>query len=65
VVYDWKRRFSASGVLGLTTHTRASIPITTRVSVQVMMEVFPLLDNNPLLGHYRVKMEVLQKLNGV
>jgi transposase InsO family protein len=56
VVYDWKRRFAASGVLGLTTHTRASTPITTRVSVQVMMEVFQLLDNHPLLGHYRVKM---------
>jgi transposase len=56
VVYDWKRRFAASGLLGLTTHTRASTPITTRVSVQVMMEVFQLLDNNPLLGHYRVKM---------
>jgi len=56
VVYDWKRRFAASGLLGLTTHPRASTPITTRVSVQVMMEVFQLLDNNPLLGHYRVKM---------
>jgi transposase InsO family protein len=30
--------------------------ITTRIPVQVMMEVFQLLDNNPLLGHYRVKM---------
>jgi transposase len=56
VVYDWKRRFAASGLLGLTTHARASTPITTRVSVQVMMEVFQLLDNNPLLGHYRMKM---------
>jgi hypothetical protein len=37
---------------------RASTPITTRVSVQVMMEVFQRLDNNPLLGHYRVKMAV-------
>ena len=27
-----------------------------RVSVQAMMDVFQLLDNNPLLGHYRVKM---------
>jgi hypothetical protein len=32
------------------------MPITERVSVQAMMEVFQLLDNNPLLGHYRVKM---------
>jgi transposase InsO family protein len=56
VVYDWKRRFAAAGLLGLTTHARARTPITTRVSVQVMMEVFQLLDNNPLLGHYRVKM---------
>jgi transposase len=56
VVYDWRRGFAASGLLGLTTRARAGTPITTRVSVQVMMEVFQLLDNNPLLGHYRVKM---------
>jgi hypothetical protein len=58
VVYDWRRRFAASGLLGLTTRARAGTPITTRVSVQVMMEVFQLLDNHPLLGHYRVKMAV-------
>jgi hypothetical protein len=40
----------------LTTHTRAKTSITTRVSVQVMMEVFQRLDNHPLLGHYRGKM---------
>jgi transposase InsO family protein len=56
VVYHWKRRFDAAGLLGLTTRTRARTPLTTRVSVQAMMEVFQLLDNNPLLGHYRVKM---------
>jgi hypothetical protein len=56
VVYDWKQRFEALGLLGLTTRTRASTPITTRVPVQAMMEVFPRLANNPLLGHDRVKM---------
>jgi transposase len=56
VVYYWRQRFQAFGLLGLTTRTREATPITTRVSVQVMMEVFQLLDNNPLLGHYRVKM---------
>ena len=56
MVYEWKRRFAAAGLLGLTTRARAGTPITTRVSVQVMMEVFQLLDNNPLLGHSRVKM---------
>jgi hypothetical protein len=30
--------------------------MTTRMPVQVMMEVFQLLDNNPLLGYYRVQM---------
>jgi hypothetical protein len=30
--------------------------MASRVSVQVMMEVFQVLDNNPLLGHSRVKM---------
>jgi transposase InsO family protein len=30
--------------------------MTTRVSVQIMMAVFQLLDHNPLLGHSRVKM---------
>jgi transposase InsO family protein len=56
VVYYWWQRFQTFGLLGLTTHMREATPITTRVSIQVMMEVFQLLDNNPLLGHYRVKM---------
>jgi transposase len=56
VVYHWKRRFDAAGLLGLTTRPRTGTPITVRVPVQVIMEVFQLLDNNPLLGHYRVKM---------
>jgi transposase InsO family protein len=56
VVYYWQRRFHAWGLVGLTTQTRTETPITMRVSVQAMMDVFQLLDNNPLLGHYRVKM---------
>jgi Homeodomain-like domain-containing protein len=56
VVYHWMRRFDAAGLLGLTPRPRAGTPITTRVPVQVIMEVFHLRDNNPLLGHYRVKM---------
>ena len=56
IVYRWHRRFKASGLVGLTTRTRESTSITTRVSMQAMMEVFELIDNNPLLGHYRVKM---------
>jgi transposase InsO family protein len=56
VVYDWSQRFQALGLEGLTTRARVETPTTTRVSVQAMMDVFQLLDNNPLLGHYRVKM---------
>gem|GEM_PF-2361470 len=56
VVYYWQRRFQTFGLVGLTTQTRTDTPITMRVSVQAMMDVFQLLDNNPLLGHYRVKM---------
>jgi len=56
VVYYWKRRFQTAGLLGLTTRQRVATPITYRVPVPVMMEVFQLVDNNPLLGHYRVKM---------
>ena len=56
VIYYWRQRLTTFGLLGLTTRTREATPITTRVSLQVMMEVFRLLDNNPLLGHYRVKM---------
>jgi transposase InsO family protein len=56
VVYHCKRRFAALGLLGLTTQRRVGTPITTRLSVQVIMEVLQLLDNNPLLGHDRVKM---------
>jgi hypothetical protein len=56
VVYDWRRRFAASGLLGVTTRARAGTPITTRVSVQVLREVFQGLENHPLLGHYRVQL---------
>jgi transposase len=56
VVYYWQRRFKTSGLLGLSTRPRRRTSVASRVSVQVMMEVFQLLDNNPLLGHYRVKM---------
>jgi hypothetical protein len=56
VVYDWAQRFQVFGLEGLTTRTRVEAPITPRVSVQAMMDVFQLLDNTPLLGHYRVKM---------
>jgi transposase len=56
VVYAWQRRFKAHGLLGLSTRPRERTSISIRVSVHVMMEVFQLLDNNPLLGHYRVKM---------
>jgi hypothetical protein len=48
VVYRWQRRLKANGLLGLSTRPRERTSITTRVSVQVMMEVFQLLDNNPL-----------------
>src|SRR5262249_606779 len=56
LVYSWQRRFQAFGLGGLATQSRRATPITMRVSVQAMMDVFQLLDNNPLLGHYRVKM---------
>src|SRR5262249_60991257 len=56
LVYSWQRRFQAFGLGGLATQSRRDTPITMRVSVQAMMDVFQLLDNNPLLGHYRVKM---------
>jgi hypothetical protein len=55
VVYHWKRRFDAADLLGLTIRTRARTPLTTRVPVQALMEVFQLVDNHPWLGHYRVK----------
>jgi transposase len=56
LVYRWQRRFKAGGLLALSTQRREPTSISTRVPVQAMMEVFQLLDNNPLLGHYRVKM---------
>jgi transposase len=56
VVYYWQRRFKTSGLLGLSTRPRRRTSMASRVSVQVMMEVFQVLDNNPLLGHSRVEM---------
>jgi hypothetical protein len=56
VVYHWPRRCKADGFLGLSTRPRERTSISPRVSVQVIMEVLQLLDNHPLLGHYRVQM---------
>jgi Homeodomain-like domain len=56
VVYYWQRRFKTSGLLGWSTRPWRRMSVASRVSVQVMMEVFQLLDNNPLLEHDRVKM---------
>jgi hypothetical protein len=53
VVAGWQRRFKADGRLGVRTRPRERPSIRTRVSVQVMREVFQRLDNNPLLGHSR------------
>jgi hypothetical protein len=55
-IYRWQRRFKAGGLLALSTPRREPTPISTRVSVQVMMSVFQLPDNTQLLGHDRVKM---------
>ena len=48
VVSHWQRRFRADGLLGLSTGPRARTSSSTRVSVQVMREVFQLLANHPL-----------------
>lgn len=56
MVYDWQHRLKADGLLGLGTRPRECTSISTRGPAQVLMEVFQLLDNNPLLGHDRVKM---------
>ena len=56
VVDHGKRRFDAAGLLGLSTRPRERPSITSRVPVQVLMDVFQLLDNYPWLGHYRVTM---------
>ena len=56
LVYRGQRRFKAGGLLALSTRRREPTSLSTRVSVQVMMEVFQWLDNHPLLGHYRVQM---------
>lgn len=56
VVYYWRRRFRESGLLGLSTRARVSTPLPDRVGVEVVMNVFELVDNNAWLGHWRVKM---------
>ena len=56
LVYRGQRRLKAGGLLALSTRRREPTSISTRVSVQVIMEVFQSLDRNPLLGHDRVMM---------
>src|SRR5690349_12679122 len=56
VVYAWQRRCTTCGLIGLTTQSRSDTPIPMRGSGQALMDVCQLLDHNPLVGHYRVKM---------
>jgi len=55
-VYYWKRRFDAEGVLGLYDKSRARIHFEETVSLADITFIFETVENNPKIGHYRVKM---------
>ena len=55
-VYYWKRRFDAEGVLGLYDKSSARIHFEETVSLADITFIFETVENNPKIGHYRVKM---------
>lgn len=56
VVYLWQRRFEAEGIIGLYSKPPIRIHFSEVVSLSDVAFIFETIENNPKIGHYRVKM---------
>jgi len=56
LVYYWRRRFRAEGILGLYDRPPLRIHFDETVSLADITFIFETIENNPKIGHYRVKM---------
>ena len=55
-IYKWRKRFDKDGILGLYSRSTARITFESIVTPEDMALIFELIENNPKIGHYRVKM---------
>ena len=56
LVYYWQQRFEAEGVIGLYNRPPIRIHFQETISVADAAFIFETIENNPRIGHYRVKM---------
>jgi putative transposase len=56
LVYFWQRRYKAEGILGLYNKPPIRIHFAEVISLADITFIFEIIENNPRIGHYRVKM---------
>jgi putative transposase len=56
LVHYWQRRFETEGILGLYNKPPIRIHFDETVSLADITFIFETIENNPKIGHYRVKM---------
>lgn len=56
LVYFWQRRFEAEGIIGLYNKPPVRTHFEEIVSLADVIFIFETIENNPKIGHYRVKM---------
>lgn len=56
LVYFWQRRFEAEGILGLYNKPPIRVYFEEVISLADIIFIFETIENNPKIGHYRVKM---------
>ena len=56
LVYYWQQQFEAEGVIGLYNKPPIRIHFQETISVADIAFIFETIENNPNIGHYRVKM---------
>lgn len=55
-IYHWKKRFLEQGIAGLYDISPARVHFDQLVSIEDIISIFQFIENNPKIGHYRVKM---------
>jgi putative transposase len=56
LVYFWQRRFEVEGILGLYNKPPIRVHFEEVITLSDIIFIFEAIENNPKIGHYRVKM---------
>lgn len=56
LIYYWQQRFEAEGVIGLYNRPPIRVHFQETISAADVAFIFETIENNPRIGHYRVKM---------